>query len=104
QHFDDFHFLEITDIRDLDFHHAHLLSPLVCRSFTYRAPGLDGQVLHAPCPSSCIRRREMSFWDYCVTGLALFGSIPYFLMASATTLFSIAPSSASVFSAATVTK
>ena len=40
---------------------------------------------------------------YTVTGFGLFGSMPYFLIASATTDASIVPSSASAFSAATVT-
>jgi hypothetical protein len=48
-------------------------------------------------------REDDGFFDYCVTGFGLAGSRPYLATASATTDCAITPSSASAFSAATVT-
>ena len=86
QHLDDRHVLEVADVGDLHFD--------------------GGQRL-----SSCYSRVVVSWFvtpyvvapSHTVHGAGLSGSMPYFLIASATFAAGTSPSSASAFSAATVT-
>ncbi len=73
------------------------------------SPGLTsmpitGTSLKSPMSGTLTSSSELISWcPYTVIGFGLFGSRPYFAMASATLALSICPSSASAFSAATVT-
>src|SRR5690606_3478146 len=92
QHFDDGDVLEVAGVRNLQLDEfCHSLS--FC-SNTETARG------HGPGRPAAGGGRL----DQTVAGFGLAGSIPYFLMASATLLAGSLPSSASALSAATVTK
>jgi hypothetical protein len=108
QQLDDFHFLEVADIRDFDFHNTHSSGSMCPLRRTQWQQRIFFYCLVAAINASPPDRRQaqgnwLVCFAYSVTGFGLFGLMPYLVMASATTLAGIAPSSARDFNAATVT-